>query len=91
MKEAAPINKTFTSEIGVHENGWMCVRWPESVAYFGSTKAVKVRGTMKGIEFQATFLPTGDGAQFLPINQKLMKTMNVQVGDTITVRLDERL
>ncbi|HSW91694.1 MAG TPA: DUF1905 domain-containing protein [Candidatus Saccharimonadales bacterium] len=91
MKEATPINKTFTSEISVHENGWTCVHWPQSVSYFGSTKPVKVRGTMNSIEFQATFLPTGDGAQFLPINQKLMKAMNAQMGDTITVHLDERL
>lgn len=55
MKEAAPINKTFTSEIGVHENGWMCVRWPESVAYFGSTKAVKVRGTMRASSSRLRF------------------------------------
>jgi hypothetical protein len=91
MKEATLFNQTFTATIGVHVNNWTCVRWDESVSFFGSTKPVKVRGTMNGVPFQATFLPTGDGAQFLPINQKLMKAMGVQIGDTIKVHLKERL
>ena len=89
-KEPIPINRSFTAKIGVHTNNWTCVQWPESVAFFGSTKPAKVRGTMKGVAFEATFLPTGDGAQFLPINKKLLQAMGAQIGDTIEVCLLER-
>ncbi len=85
-----PINKTFKAIIE-DRDGWICVVWPESVAYFGSTKSVKVKGTMNGIEFQTAFMPWGDGTQFLPVSKKLLKAMNNQPGDTVEVHLDEQL
>ena len=41
MGQIAPINRTFTATIE-DRDGWACVNWPESVAFFGSTKSVKV-------------------------------------------------
>jgi len=87
-----PINKTFTAKIEKRPDlGWIHVMWPESVSYFGSTKSVKVAGTMDGIEFQTAFMPWGDGTQFLPVSAKLLKAMKKQVGDTIKIYLKERL
>lgn len=81
------INKTFTATIEKRGEGWTLVVWPESVAFFGSTKSVKVQGTMDGIPFQTAFMPWGDGTQFLPVSQKLLKALKKQPGDTIEVYL----
>ena len=90
MGQTAPIHQTFTATIEVRGN-WACVTWPGSVAFFGSPRPVKVRGTMNGIAFQTTFLPWGDGTQFLPVSKKLLKAMQTHPGDSIEVYLEERL
>ncbi len=82
------IHKTFQATI-VDRGSWSAVVWPESVAFFGSTKSIKVSGTMDGVPFQTAFLPWGDGTQFLPVSKKILKAMGKQTGDTITVRLEE--
>jgi DNA-binding MarR family transcriptional regulator len=63
----------------------------QSVTFFGSTKSVKVKGTMDGVAFQTAFMPWGDGTQFLPVSKKLLKAMQAQPGDVIEVSLEERL
>ena len=82
------INKTFHAII--EERGaWACVVWPESVTFFGSTRSIKVKGTMNGVPFQTAFLPWGDGTQFLPVSKKILKAMGKQPGNTITVTVEE--
>lgn len=83
------IDKTFTATIE-DRNGWTLVAWPESVAFFGSTKSVKVRGKMDDVPFQTAFMPWGDGTQFLPVSKKMLKALNKQPGDSITVYLKEK-
>src|ERR1051326_1221852 len=83
------INKTFTARIQQTDNGFAIIVWPESVAFFGSTKSVKVKGTMDGQSFQTAFMPWGDGTQFLMVSKKLLKAMDKKVGDEITVHLEE--
>jgi len=90
MGQIAPINKTFQAIIE-DRDGWACVVWPESVLFFGSTRSVKVKGTMNDVAFQTAFLPWGDGTQFLPVSKKLLKAMQAQPGDGIEVFLEERL
>lgn len=90
MAQIKPIKKTFTATIQ-DKNGWVCIIWPESVAFFGSTKSVKVRGTMNDVAFQTAFMPWGDGTQFLPVSKKLLKALQKQPGDTIKVYLEEQL
>jgi len=82
------IDKTFQAII--EDRGtWSSVVWPESVAFFGSTRSIKVKGTMDGVPFQTAFLPWGDGTQFLPVSKKLLKAMGKKEGDMITVTLEE--
>jgi len=50
MGQITPINKTFQATIE-DRDGWACVVWPESVLFFGSTRSVKVKGTMNGVAF----------------------------------------
>ena len=90
MGQITPLNQTFQATIE-DRDGWACVVWPLSVPCFGSTRSVKVKGTMDGVAFQTAFLPWGDGTPFLPVSKKLLKTMQAQPGDVIEVSLEERL
>lgn len=90
MEQITSIHKTFKATIE-DRDGWVCVVWPESVLFFGSTRSVRVKGTMNGVAFQTAFLPWGDGTQFLPISKKLRKALQAQPGDVIEVSLEERL
>jgi Domain of unknown function (DUF1905) len=86
------LDKTFTATIvkDTVNSGWTCVIWSESATVFGTRKPVKVSGTVDGHDFQATFLPFGDGTHMLPLKAALMKTLKKQVGDTVEVHLTER-
>lgn len=43
------IQKTFRAAIHQLDSGTAIDKWEESVAYFGSTKSVKAKGTIDGI------------------------------------------
>ena len=73
------------------DSGTAIITWDESVAYFGSTKSVKVKGTIDGVPFQTAFMPWGDGTQFLPLNKALLKALGKQPGDEVEVTLDESI
>jgi hypothetical protein len=86
------LNTTFTSTIQKEGNsGWTCVVWPESTTFFGTGKPVKVTASIEGHDFQATFLPFGNGSHMLPLRAAVMKAIKKQMGDSVVVHLKERL
>jgi len=87
------MKKTFTAKLEKSPNkgGWTYVVWPDSVKFFGTGGAVKVSGRIDGHPFHSSFMAMGDGKHMLPVKADIREAIGKDVGDAVTVILEERM
>jgi Domain of unknown function (DUF1905) len=78
-------------EKGDNRGAWTCVVLDDVEKLFGTRGLVKIRGTIDGEPFDGALMAQGDGTHRLPVKAELRKAIRKEAGDTVHVRIDERI
>ncbi len=90
---SAPVVKEFDAplEKGDRPGAWTCVVLDDVAELFGTRGLVKIRGEIDGVAFTGALMAQGDGTHRLPVKAMLRQAIGKQAGDTVHVRIDERV
>ncbi len=85
--------KEFEAQLhkGDNPGAWTCVVMDDVPELFGTRGLVKIRATIDGVPFDGALMAQGDGTHRLPVKATLRKTIGKQAGDTVHVRIEERI
>ena len=83
----------FDAELqkGANPGAWTCVVVDEVSERFGTRGLVKISGSIDGEPFVGALMAQGDGTHRLPVRAALRTVIGKQAGDTVRVRIDERI
>jgi Domain of unknown function (DUF1905) len=76
---------------GDNPGAWTCVVMDDAAALFGTRGLVKIRGAIDGEPFDGALMAQGDGTHRLPVKAKIREAIGKRAGDTVRVRIDERI
>jgi hypothetical protein len=78
-------------EKGDNPGAWTCVVIDDVHELFGTRGLVKIRGVIDGEPFTGALMAQGDGTHRLPVRTALRSTIGKKAGDTVHIRIDERI
>ena len=83
----------FDAELrkGQNPGAWTCVVVDNVPELFGTRGLVKIRGAIDGEAFDGALMAQGDGTHRLPVRAELRNAIRKEAGDTVHVRIDERI
>jgi hypothetical protein len=76
---------------GDNPGAWTCVVMNDVAELFGTRGLVKIRGAIDGQPFEGALMAQGDGTHRLPVRAAIRKTIGKEAGETVHVRIDERI
>ena len=76
---------------GDNPGAWTCVVMDGVAELFGTRGLVRIRGSIDGEPFVGALMAQGDGTHRLPVKATFRKTIGKDAGDTVHVRIDERI
>jgi len=89
VSEASSADRVeFDTTIGVEVKGdtWSCVEIPDSRAFFGTGKSVRVDATVDDIVLENVgAMVTGTGGHMISLSAKVRKQLGKDIGDPVRV------